>query len=188
VAYDKTLRALDREIRAIDGKGDVILQLDIREHEISTKGTPYADARPRSPRVAIAFGCKHGPLTYYCDRFLDWQSNVRAIGLGLERLRLVAETGITDRGEQYTGFKALPAGIQLGPGKMTVEEAARFIAKEGGALRTAEKLLASRAIFDATYRSAAKRLHPDASGVRAEWDVLQEAARLLEAHFTGGRP
>jgi hypothetical protein len=130
LTYDKTLRALDREIRAIGGKGDVILQLDIQEHEISTRGTPYADARPRSPRVAIAFDCKHGPLTYYCDRFFDWQSNVRAIGLGLERLRLVEETGIVSRGEQYTGFKALPPGIPMpAAGRMTLEEAASELAQ-----------------------------------------------------------
>jgi hypothetical protein len=62
----------------------------------------------------------------------DWQHNVRAIALGLEALRKVDRYGITRRGEQYAGWKALPAGIGIGATHMTSEVATKVIIEESG--------------------------------------------------------
>ncbi len=186
VGYNRSLEDLEREVRHLGVKGDVVIQIDIPEEQISSKGLPYADARPRSPCVGVYFNCRHGPLTYYADAFTHWQANVRAIALGLQRLRLVEETGIISRGEQYTGFKALPGGIEVGPATMTVEEAARFISFEAtGQTVHANTIVATHEGFDYSYRITAKKLHPDAAGGgdRAKWDQLQAAAAVLENYF-----
>jgi hypothetical protein len=48
--------------------------------------------------------------SYRRDPMESWQHNVYAIAKSLEALRLVDRYGVTRRGEQYTGWKALPAG------------------------------------------------------------------------------
>lgn len=45
---------------------------------------------------------------YYGD-MPPWQANIRAIAKTLEHLRDLDRWGVTKRGEQYTGWKALPA-------------------------------------------------------------------------------
>ena len=59
----------------------------------------------------VAFESKHGPLKYATDVFDHWHANLRAIALGLEALRKVERYGITQRGEQYTGFRTWNSGI-----------------------------------------------------------------------------
>jgi hypothetical protein len=124
----------------------------------------------------------HGPMTYSCDAHYDWRDNLRAICLGLERLRLVERTGIISRGEQYTGFRALPAAVELTPA-MTVEEAARVIAAMIGEPGGWELLVNTQEIFKTTYRSAAAKVHPDNNaGDAAAWHQLQVAAEILKKH------
>ncbi len=184
----RVLDELEKELIKLGVKGDVVLQVDIDEAKISRNGLPYSGEKPRTPRVALAFAGKFGPMTYYCDRFWDWQSNVRAIGLGLQRLRLVEETGIVSRGEQYTGFRALPAAIEVGAA-MTIEEAALFIATQVADAAQMDKVKARLMVqadsFDYFYRMAAKKLHPDVAGPGRveEWHTLQKAAEVLTWHF-----
>jgi hypothetical protein len=86
--------------------------------------------------------------TDVCER---WEHNVRAIALGLEALRAVDRHGITRRGEQYAGFKALP------PGGPSVERGVQLI-RDHGSVRAA--LLAT---------------HPDQGGDSAEFADVQAA-------------
>lgn len=128
--WSNTLKVLGRELDALKAK-DVVLELDVLESAIRLDGMLYANAKVGSPAVRIAFESSHGPLTYACDSYRgkwsddppDWQINVRAIALGLEALRAVDRYGITERGEQYAGFKALPAGRAMPSSHMTSEQA-----------------------------------------------------------------
>lgn len=54
-----------------------------------------------------------------------------------------------------------------------------------GVRRAFISILGDREIFEAAYRAAAKRLHPDVAGEekRGEWDHLQAAAAILRDHF-----
>ncbi|HVT81944.1 MAG TPA: hypothetical protein VHM90_14970, partial [Phycisphaerae bacterium] len=153
----------------------------------STSLTP--GAAPISPRVALEFDLPGGggAVVFRCDRFYDYRHNVRAIGLGMERLRLVEDTGIVTKGEQYTGFKALPAGIPMPAARMTVEEAAQVLVSLAPAVdyATPSLMISSKSYFDRTYRSACKLHHLDRGGKRDNWDQLQAAAAVLEAHFKG---
>lgn len=107
--YQATLDLLERECRQL-GARRVVVELAITEADLRLDGQPYAGTKPRHPGVTIAFESTHGPLKYTADKFATWTENVRAIALGLEALRKVDRYGMTSRGEQYAGWKALPAG------------------------------------------------------------------------------
>jgi hypothetical protein len=179
-AWKNTLEDLDRELRMLDAT-NVTLGLDLTPGQIRNDGQPRADAKPFSPRVVIAFETKaHGTLTYRCDRFNTWQDNVRAIALGLEALRRVERYGISDRGQQYMGYKALGAGTPMPAARMTRDEAAQLLVDfavddDGCNLFEVVQLLADPHAVQSAFRSAIKHAHEDAGGVD---DV---AAKIIEA-------
>lgn len=195
--WSDTLDVLDRELWFLDAE-HVVIEVDVTERAIRVDGMLRADAKAASPAVRLAFDSKHGPLQYATDRFTrpawqrkgaqqDWQHNLRAIALGLEALRKVDRYGITKRGEQYAGWKALPPGGGIAmPAAMTVEDAARFIAEHAVDI-SADDVLAQWAAGRTTaYRVAARKLHPDNGGDVALFQRLQDARHLLDEH--GGRP
>lgn len=174
--WSLTVDLLAREISKLGGDS-AVMQADITEHDRRKDGWIRATARP-GPRVALTFDSDRGPLTFYADRFRDWQDNVRAIAKGLEALRMVDRYGITDSAEQYRGFGALPAGS--GP---TSRDAARLVIVSAagvigpGAAEIAEA--ASDLDLRAFYRTAVKATHPDTGGDRDDFEAVQMAAQLL---------
>jgi hypothetical protein len=64
--------------------------------------------------VEVSFDSPHGRLVYATDVCELWEHNVRAIALGLEALRAVDRHGISQRGQQYAGFRALTPGSSRG--------------------------------------------------------------------------
>lgn len=183
-AWNATLELLDRELWHLDAK-NVVFQIALREEDFRrTDGQPKTNARASHPGVILAFDSKYGPLKYATDTFTDFQANVRAIALGLEALRKVDRYGITKRGEQYTGWKLLPAST-VEPA-MTLEAACRFLS-QWGAGDPGDHWKSDESVKDA-YRRAASRLHPDVEGgSTAKFQRLQEAKRVLDAHHGGGR-
>jgi hypothetical protein len=175
-AWQSTLIILDRELRHL-GADRVVLEVDVPESKIRVDGQLYANATASSTAVRIAFESRHGPMIYATDRFgydrwgrpkaQGWQENVRAIALGLEALRKVDRYGITARGEQYRGFKAIEGGMsQLAALKVIHDAAGPMHAQE-----PLPKLI----------RWAKANAHPDRrGGDRALWDQVMEAARVLE--------
>ena len=182
--WSKTLRLLEFELGKIDAH-NVVMEIDVQEHELRLDGTLRANASPAGPGVRIAFDSKYGPLIYGSDRYGwtydgryyrdGWQQNVRAIALGLEALRKVERYGITKRGEQYTGWKALPPGTGLAPTGMTVEIALKVLAEEtnGNTADTAAGLAV-------LLRNAKANAHPDRNnGDRSRWNAVDEAEQVL---------
>jgi hypothetical protein len=189
-----TLDLLQRELDQLDAV-DIIIQVALTDRDIRNDGWPRSDSRPSHPGVIVSFDSKHGPLKYATDIYrgtgaptywgtqTGWKANLRAIALGLEALRKVDRYGITKRGEQYRGWKALGAGepIALGGSTMTVDEAARFIAEHsddpaGRLVDVADDPLFALAL----YRDAAKTLHPDAGGDPELFKRLQDAKAILD--------
>lgn len=181
--WSKTLRLLARELDHIVEPGTTaVMEMAIDESQIRLDGYPYANAKPRHPGVILSIESRWGPLRYPCDTFDDWQDNVRAIALALEALRKVDRYGVTKRGEQYAGWKALPpaGGSTV---TMTAEDAARTIARSAGAVSDAwEKMLASPDLARRLYLRAAKLTHPDTGGLPGAFERLQEAKTVLDAH------
>lgn len=175
-SWQGTLNLLTRELDFL-GRKNVVIQLALTEQDIRLDGFPRANARPEHPGVIISLDSKHGPLSYPCDTFPTWQDNVRAIALALESLRSVDRYGVTKRGEQYSGWKQLPAGTPM-PAAMTREDAAAFIGKHGPFDPSA--VLLHWPYGGRYYRVCAQKLHPDAGGSAEAFQQLQEAKRVLD--------
>lgn len=194
-SWSDTLDLLDRELHALGAKRCVI-EAGFTERDIRADGWPRGNARaPEHPGVRLAFDSVRGPLIYATDVYgqsawgsdlAPWQNNLRAIALGLEALRAVDRYGITRKGEQYTGFRALPAG-QTGsagaapPPAMTKEDAARRLLDaarwEPGMLTI---VLTDPDVRGTLWKAAARAAHPDTGGnpvmfadVTAAWAVLR---------------
>jgi hypothetical protein len=179
--WTKVMKDLAREVRMLGGR-EVLLRLDIADKDIRQDGLLRADARPRSPGVIVEFTAsrlKGSPrLLYRCDRFSFWQDNVSAIARGLEALRLVDRYGVTPTGEQYAGFKALPASTAP---TMGVEQAAEVIAMESKYLASA--ILSDVTAAKAAVRVAIHRTHPDRNmGERTAFDKVDAARKSLASH------
>lgn len=174
---DETWRLLEKEAGHVGGR-ELVVQLALDEGQLRLDGRPRAGAQPDHPGIIVSFDSRYGPLQYSTDAFTHWHANLRAVALGLEALRKVDRYGISKRGEQYTGWKALPAGAN-GHQPMSLEDAARFIAGYSG--DSASGILnAGGDLLQIAYRKAARQLHPDAGGNAAAFARLQEAKRLLE--------
>lgn len=163
-AWSNTLTLLARELENL-GAARVVLELDVTESDLRIDGMPRASARPATPAVALSFDSDYGPLRYATDVFNDWQDNLRAIALGLEALRKVDRYGISKRGEQYTGWKALPATPS---GRSPIDVFQQYAGDHAG---TDPRAL---------YRAALLRVHPDGGGDRAAFDAVQAARKQLE--------
>jgi hypothetical protein len=150
--WSDTVVLLERELRLLRASR-VVLELDMEEQDFRLDGLPRANARARTPGVILSMETPHGPLRYVVDTYASWEENVRAIAKALEALRAVDRYGVTKRGEQYAGWKALPSG-------------------NGGA--SAER---GRALIR-DYGSVAAALHathPDKGGNAEEFEDVQAA-------------
>jgi hypothetical protein len=161
-SWQNTLDLLDRELRHLAATS-IVIGCGLREQDIRQDGWPRSGARtPEHPGVEISFDGipltgKIGRLVYATDVCHRWEHNVRAIALGLEALRAVDRHGITRRGEQYAGFKALPT-VTDGP---TVDRG-RVLVDEHGSVN-----------------AALRATHPDTGGSRVDFEsvlVYREAA------------
>lgn len=194
--WSDTLEVLDRELWFLDAE-HVVIEVDVAERGIRVDGQLRADAKAVSPAVRLAFDSRFGPLQYATDRFIrpswrrngmqqDWQHNLRAIALGLEALRKVDRYGITRRGEQYAGWKALPpaGGDAIAmPAAMTVDEAARVLVDLADGLPgDVGNVVHQAGVRRELYRRAAAATHPDRGGARTAWNRLQQARTVLEQH------
>jgi len=183
--YQDTLHLLDRELVHLRAK-NIVIQLAVSEDQIRLDGMPRADARPSHPGVILAFDSMHGPLKYSTDvyenanwaRQVGWQANLRAIALGLEALRKVDRYGITKRGEQYTGWKALGGGVAMpaASGFASIEDAIAFLHEHAPGVEwdydQPDQVVRA-------YRAAALTLHPDVGGDPEQFKRLGEARRML---------
>ncbi|HUZ01585.1 MAG TPA: hypothetical protein VMU89_14650 [Thermomicrobiaceae bacterium] len=178
--WDATLKLLGRELDHLDAV-DIVLETAHPASALRLDGTVRAGGtQPDHPGVILSFGSKFGPLRYFSDAFPLWRANVRAIALGLEHLRTLERYGISGRGEQYTGFAKLMAPKLA----MTPDRAKMVIAERAGFSKTA-LLGADEENVAVMLRMAAKKVHPDRGGDRAQWDELLEAAEKLGLKMGG---
>lgn len=174
-SWSQTVRLLERELSHL-GAQRIVLEMAVDERDLRNDGWIRANARPHSEGVILSFHSRqYGDLRYPCDRFNDWQDNVRAIALALEALRKVDRYGVTRRGEQYTGWKALPPASGI---PTTVEAAARIIAKHSGIHES--NVARSPETLRSAIREAQRRTHPDHGGVANDFHAVQAAKQILE--------
>lgn len=200
--YNDTLRALDEELRhlgATEATARVVLASG--EADLRLDGALRAHAEVVHPGIVLTIVTRdHGTLVYPCDAFAgrytsdppDWQINLRAITLGLEKLRRLDEYGITARGQQYAGFRELGSGGTPLASGMTVREAVDVLLDGAGATNSPvyaglqdldrDAVLRDAGVVDKLYREASRRLHPDRpGGDAAAFARVTEARDLLRA-------
>jgi hypothetical protein len=180
--WGDTLTALERELGGLKAE-NVVLETAHREEDLTLAGVLSSRAgNPAHPGAILSFDSRFGPLRYWTDIFWQWRANVRAIALGLEALRAVDRYGITQRGEQYTGWARLPPGTTQtnGGARRMTPDAARAVIAEMIGLGKSALAGATADTLPTFYRLAAKVAHPDAAGGSAErWALLNEAAATL---------
>ena len=176
-SWADTLEFLSAEIEKVGGKEPVVIQVDVTEGDIRLDGMLRANAKVGHPGVVLSFDSDFGPLRYATDAYEkdwgrglpSWQANLRTIALTLEALRAIDRWGVSKRGEQYTGWRALPSG-----GNVTfpsADEALRWMQHMSG-------IPADEGSARLVYRDLARKMHPDAGGSADDWDRL-DAAKLL---------
>lgn len=190
VTWSGCLELLERELGFLDAT-DLVIECDVREQDLRLDGMIRSNARAASPAVRVAFESNVGPLTYATDAFCrpswrrggmqeDWQHNVYAIALSLEALRKVDRYGVTKRGEQYTGFKAIGAGRAMPASHMTADEAWSIIGSYQPQDISVFRASAAPDEIRAAYRRARAVNHPDRrDGDRRLWDQVEQAAQVL---------
>lgn len=168
-AWSSTLSDLDLELRNL-GASDVVIEVDMDESQIAkTTGRPRADALTRTPGVVLQFERDGEHLIFPCDRFGDWQDNIRAIALTLNALRMMERYGTTS-GRQYQGFKALPS---QGTTTTTTEEAERTVRRYAPST--------NGVITDQAIRVAKAAAHPDRGGSHEAFVAVVDAEKALRA-------
>jgi hypothetical protein len=203
ITWTDTVDMLDREAYHL-GAREVVVHLAVSERDIRRDDRLRADVRPKHPGVLLVLpDSRHGRLSWHCDmyrasswskwrsseeggalhrRMPGWQANLRAIVETMNGLRTADRHGVTS-GRQYAGFQELPSGIAMPEKQMTVEDAARVIAKWGGGGWA--DVLDNPDQYARSYRRAAREVHPDRGGRNDEFQRLQDAKALLDAYHRG---
>lgn len=178
-AYTKTLDLLERELNFLGAK-DILVQAFFRREDIRNDGWPKSNARPAEPGVIISFiNRSKKTISMPCDRFKDWESNLRAITLSLESLRRVDRYGVTQGGEQYRGWEQLPpAPPQVK--EMTVDLASIIISNYCPR-HSANDVLMRKDYCEAAIREALLKAHPDKGGTHETYLMVYQAIKLLRA-------
>lgn len=186
--WSATMSLLQTELRMLKAVA-AVLEVDVKERDISSvTGWPKQGRAPTTPRVVLNIekpipksGDRTEWLQFATDYFDDFEDNIRAIALGLESLRRVERYHITSSGEQYAGWKALPASTDDG---MTADQAAGILAKHSGHMPS-EVLRVER---DAKHSLKMARLatHPDRHGEQSTAAYQQvERARAVLNKYNG---
>lgn len=187
VTWSVCTELLERELEQLRGR-EIVIEVDVPERGIRMDGMLRGDARAATPAVRLAFESKHGPLTYATDRFVkpsyrrggmadDWQHNLYAIALGLEALRKVDRYGITKRGEQYAGWKAIGAGPATAmPAGMSRDDAIAVLLARSGHLSWPQVIESQHNVL----KWARRETHPDRNnGDHTKWHEVERAGKTL---------
>lgn len=185
--FSDTLELLDRELRLLEpnshGYPDTVLQMALREVDFRLDGLPRSTARPEHPGIIVNITPRKGdPLAFPCDTFTDWKDNLRAVALTLDALRKINRYGVSNTGQQYTGWKAIGSGFAA-PASYGAEEAARIV---WGAAKIPDErnpmacLKADPDNARRVVRAAKGNAHPDRNGGdHSLWGQVSAAVMVL---------
>jgi hypothetical protein len=182
VTWGALMRDLDRELEALHVR-EATIQIDVAATEIRRDGLPYANARPTTPAVILSFTHRvplplrdpqprqEETLVFACDRYDHWHANLRAISLTLQALRGIDRWGAVREGQQYAGFRELPAPENAPNGGFRSRgQAAAYLTslQPGPGGYTVDGVERDPVTRAALYRELVRRFHPDAPNGDAE--------------------
>jgi len=182
----RSIQLVAREVGMLGAaRFELALQLPHGAGDLNRNGQLTASARP-APPVLVTFVDREGVRhTYPCDRYTFWQDNVYAIGKAMENLRAIERWGVSSRLAR-AGFKALPGAGETSV-TMRADQAAAILAKHSDTY-TPAAILRSPEVAKEAVRYARARTHPDQGGARADYDLVETARGILEAHHNGAKP
>lgn len=155
-----------------------VLRCDVLDGQIRNDGMLRSGTTPATPRVALAF--EHpdqGPIIMPSGQYRRAICNVWAIARTLEMLRAIERYGVVSRGQQYGGFRALPAAIQLS------ESPERIATRWATETRTnAASILGHPEVRQAAYRLLARKAHSDVGGSDDAMAALNRERAILDQH------
>lgn len=176
-SYDRNLERLRGELQHLEAT-EAVAGLVLRGPAMVRRdGMLRQDAIVYHPGVMLTISTKqHGTLVYSSDQFRHWQTNLRAITVGLHDLRRLERYGIAKRGQQYAGWKELGSGTPMGAGEVAHDRQslADFLAVSAGLEKGALDPNDQTAIRVA-YRTASMHHHPDRGGSHAMMAYLNTA-------------
>jgi hypothetical protein len=177
--WTKDLSALDRETKHLGArKIEFALELPRGAMDLRQDGMLKADARP-GRAIIISFLDKDGVRhAYPCDTYGWWQDNVHAIAVVLEDLRRAERYGVQSA-LLRAGFKALPAATTTA---LSTEQAAAVVARHTGGTWNPGPIFGDSETARQALRIAMSKTHPDAGGAQHDFQMVQEAKRVLSAH------
>lgn len=191
--FSDTLSQLDRELRHLNNgrrPAPSVLQVALTEADFRRDGMPRANSRPLHPGVILSIEpAGSPPLSFPCDTFDDWRDNLRAITLTLEALRKIDRYGVTQTGQQYTGWRAIeskPSVDALGAACALIARIAWPNENDERQANWASKIATDPQIRANTIRQARARAHPDRhNGDRGMWDHVEGAIAVLRGAGIG---
>lgn len=176
--YTATLDLLDRELLHLKAK-NVVFEADCDPIHIRLDGRLRSSAKMNGPGIVVSFDSKNGPMRFPCDRFTDWESNLRAIALTLEHLRAVDRYGVTQHAEQYKGWTALEDKRSATPSRATaIAWLLLKLQDVCGESRTPAEMSQAE-VRDHVRKRLIVALHPDRRGSDAEFKQLQEMLAVV---------
>jgi hypothetical protein len=153
--------------------------------ETRRDGTPRSDRRtPDDPGVAVYWADPDSGAQQCMaiDLYTSVAGNLAAVAATIDAMRAIERHGgaqILKRA--FEGFKALPSSTVTA---LSTDQAAEVLQRRTG--RASSAITSDREVAQKAYREAASSAHPDAGGSTVDFQLVQEAKRVLEAHF--GKP
>lgn len=141
---------------------------------VSTNQAPYSRAQNvADPGVAVYFKRKGQELCIACDKYIKVIDNLHAIGMAIEAFRMLERHGTGEMVDAaFSGFKALPESIIVGPGTSR---------SWWEVLQVSET--ADWDVIDAAYKRLLHKVHPDKGGSTELFTELQNAYKQAKESF-----
>lgn len=132
---------------------DELDHMNAKDIVISTNREPFSRSSKylEDPGVAVYFTRKGQELCIACDKYIDVNDNLHAIGIAIKSFRTLERHGTGEMVDAaLRGFTALPESIIVGPGQSRAWHEVLQVASD-----------ADQNIIKAAYRNLAARYHPD---------------------------
>lgn len=193
-SVDQAIRLLRKELEALGGVNQAVIQLAMRANDFRQDGLPKVHANVEHPGMIVSFERKVNRwdasksksitetvnLSFPCDTYYTWPDNLRAIALALEALRKVNRYGVTQSDEQYRGWTALPPPGQTAV-RSTMDLTTASITLCGDGI-TGAMILEKPEYAKAAYRAKTLIHHPDRGGTNAGWQSISDAWEVIKRH------
>lgn len=197
-SWNPSYRVRDKkELSIADGVArvrDALQKFGVEEHtivissnlELRQDGLPRSGQRaPDDPGIAVYWTDPDSGRSQCMaiDAYDTAAGNLAAVAATIEAMRAIERHGgATILNRAFQGFTALPASTTTA---FNVDQAAAYLARMSGNPSAAAAITQEIELARKAYRLAAANTHPDRGGSTGNFQLTQEAKRVLEAHFGG---